>query len=333
MRIDIAKVEKLHLKHFSVPNTDKKDVINFPDFLIVGPQRTGTTWIYSNLCEHGDLRFSFPKELYFFNRVVEASQPVSLHKQVFNISHALKSPRYGLKELTKIAYFDHFRTFGLDAHDLRWYSRFFEHDRLRQTIDHVRGIDSPNSEEALIGEATASYATLPKTMIEDIISLNPDIKIVLMVRDPVQRAWSHAKKDLVRDSQNKSGVDPSIEDFQQFFSSAYQLGCGRYSEMIDNWNQCLPSGSLFVGNYRDISDRPAYLVQNILDHLGVTAPLPDYVSNRLDQPVNPTQGLAIPEELNDYLEALFADQKEWLRTYWQLKEASSPSVSAHQQAI
>lgn len=323
MRIDIAKVEKLDLKHFKVQNGDKRDVINFPDFLIVGPQRTGTTWIYSNLCEHGDLLFSFPKELYFFNRVAELSQPVSLHRQVFNVSHALRSPSYGLKELTKIAYFDQLRTFGLNAHDLRWYSRFFEHDVLRRTVDRVRGIDSPDSKEALIGEATASYATLPITMIEDIVLLNPEIKIILMVRDPVQRAWSHAKKDLVRDTHNRDGVEPSHEDFQQFFSSDYQLGCGRYSEMINSWNQCLPRGALFVGNYHDISSRPAYLVQNILDHLGVTSPLPDYVSERLGKPVNPTQGLAIPEELNDYLETLFADQKEWLRNYWQLQEANS----------
>ena len=35
-------------------------------------------------------------------------------------------------------------------------------------------------------------------LIDEVVTLNPEIRVVLMVRDPVERAWSHAKKDLVR---------------------------------------------------------------------------------------------------------------------------------------
>ncbi len=323
MQLDINSIASLNLNHFNVHTAPKKQVINFPDFLIVGPQRTGTTWIYSNLCEHPNLVFSFPKELYFFNRVAEKSLPVSLHKESFVLSQALSSPGYGLKELIKIAYFDSFRTLGIGAHDLRWYSKFFETDFLRRTIDTVRKVQSPMRSDGLMGEATASYATLPQSMIKDIVRLNPNIKIVLMVRDPVDRAWSHAKKDLVRDAHNGKKRAPTSEDFMSFFNAEYQIACGQYSKMIKNWQHCLPESALFIGKYEDIANRPAKLVRRILDHLGASEPLPEHVTARLDRPVNPTSGSSIPPDLRNHLELLFADEQEWLRDYWQSIDSGS----------
>src|SRR5512147_848625 len=39
----------------------------FPDFLIIGPQRTGTTWLHAHLRFHPQIFLSEPKELYFFS--------------------------------------------------------------------------------------------------------------------------------------------------------------------------------------------------------------------------------------------------------------------------
>ena len=38
-----------------------------PDFLIIGPQRTGTTWLHAHLRFHPQIFLSEPKELYFFS--------------------------------------------------------------------------------------------------------------------------------------------------------------------------------------------------------------------------------------------------------------------------
>src|SRR5688572_32354239 len=43
------------------------ELARFPDFLIVGPQRTGTSWLYVNLRFHPEIQLSRPKEIFFFS--------------------------------------------------------------------------------------------------------------------------------------------------------------------------------------------------------------------------------------------------------------------------
>ena len=45
------------------------DLSVFPDFLIIGPQRTGTTWLHRNLKEHPQVFVPFQKEIYYFNNL------------------------------------------------------------------------------------------------------------------------------------------------------------------------------------------------------------------------------------------------------------------------
>ena len=44
-----------------------EDLTRFPDFLILGPQRTGTTWLHAHLRYHPQIFLTEPKELYFFS--------------------------------------------------------------------------------------------------------------------------------------------------------------------------------------------------------------------------------------------------------------------------
>jgi hypothetical protein len=54
-----------------------EDLSRFPDFLIIGPQRTGTTWLHAHLRFHPQIFLSEPKELYFFSsRQSAASRPI-----------------------------------------------------------------------------------------------------------------------------------------------------------------------------------------------------------------------------------------------------------------
>jgi len=46
----------------------------------------------------------------------------------------------------------------------------------------------------LTGEVTPAYAILPEEKIKLINSWMPDVKIIFIMRDPVLRAWSQAKK-------------------------------------------------------------------------------------------------------------------------------------------
>ena len=43
------------------------DLGRFPDFFLLGPQRTGTTWLTQHLRTHPEIFFADPREVYFFS--------------------------------------------------------------------------------------------------------------------------------------------------------------------------------------------------------------------------------------------------------------------------
>jgi hypothetical protein len=257
--------------------SDGVDLRFFPDFLIVGPQRTGTTWLHAHLRYHPEIMLSEPKELFFFSSL-----------------KAPDSPRFRSNELSI-------------------YLRFFHEPPWRVALRNAISLwrYRQRYRPRVRGEATASYAALDRDVIEDIALLKPDIKVILMIRNPIDRAWSHAKKDLVRNRDRKFS-DVSAAEFEQFFRDPYQRQCARYVENIDNWSAALQPGHLLVGLFDDIDTRPEALLLEVMRFLGVTADR-RYVSTAVRARVNPTEASRIPEPYRRLLDELLRDDVHQLR--------------------
>jgi len=246
------------------------DISAFPDFLIVGPQRTGTTWLHANLRLHPELLLSEPKEVLFFNRLKEPEHP------------------------------------KFKSDELEWYLRCFREPlwraaaKMGHCLRHFRRPYWPR----LRGEASASYAALDTDIIDEIVAIQPDIKVMLMIRDPIERAWSHAKKDLVRNRKRKFD-DVSVEEFRAFFSDPYQLRCAQYVENYDNWNARLKAGNLFVGIFDDIARRPEELLREAMNFLAIDSD-DRFIGALAREEVNPAGGRPIPEDYRAMLIELLA---------------------------
>jgi hypothetical protein len=253
------------------------DLRYFPDFLIVGPQRTGTTWLHAHLRYHPQIMLSEPKELFFFSSL---KQP--------------DSPRHRSNELS-------------------WYLRFFHEPLWRVGLRNAISLwrYRERYRPRVRGEATASYAALDQEIIQEIATLKPDIKVILMIRNPIDRAWSHAKKDLVRNRDRKFAEVSAVE-FEQFFRDPYQRQCARYVENIDNWAASLQPEHLLVGLFDDVYLRPEALLLEVMHFLGVAADR-RYISEAVREPVNPTESSKIPEQHRRFLEELLHDDVRNLR--------------------
>lgn len=253
------------------------DLARFPDFLIVGPQRTGTTWLHAQLRYHPEIFLAEPKELFFFSR--------------------LKPPRHPKFQSDQLAWYLHFfrdppwRWLGKTAIALRRYGSLYR-PRVR-------------------GEATASYATLERDVIAEIAALNPEIKVIMMIRDPVERAWSHAKKDLVRKTKRRVPDVPE-QEFRDFFTDPYQRQCARYVDNCDNWASALRPGHLLVCFFDDVQAEPERLLLEVMAFLGVTSDR-RYLASDVRETVNPTEGTRIPEQYYRLLADLLAPDVAKLR--------------------
>lgn len=247
-----------------VPNQGK-DIVGFPDFFCIGPQRTGSTWLHSSLVRHPEVLMHRDKETFFFSTL---GNPLS--------------PRFRYPDLE--TYLDSFKdSFGelllKNYHALRRSGQIY----------------SPR----VIGESTASYCVLEPSVLEDIRILNPDLKIVMLLRDPVERAWSHANKDLVRDT----GKPATDDQYLEFFSRPDQLARADYLAIIERWRAILKPGNMILFPSKRIEYDPAGLITEVLKFLGVLRIAPPS-KRHLFSKQNPATGKPIPTGLRCKLEKI-----------------------------
>ncbi len=254
------------------------DLSHFPNFLVIGPQRTGTTWLYKNLIRHPEVFMSKEKEIHFFN-MLNKTQHVKYRSA-----------------------------------DLGWYLKFFYDTPLSYVQKYLscylryQKVYKPK----IRGEACASYAAMEEDLVSEVITLNPEIKIILMIRDPLQRAWSHAKKDLVKRRRLQSINEVSEDEIEYFLKDPYQVACGKYTMAIDKWSTQLQDGNLFIGLFDEIIHAPKELLKKIFIFLGL-----DYDAayvQAAEVQVNTTSTDTLPLQYSKMLYAIFQDELEELNS-------------------
>lgn len=252
--------------HYVKVDNPALDVQYFPGFMIVGPQRTGTTWLYNNLRPHPQIMMSVPKEIHFFNKLNEPQHP-------------------------------RFRSDKLD-----WYLSFFHESTsatARKRIACLLQYGEPYR-PTVRGEATASYAVLDREVIQEISVLNPRIRIIMMIRNPVERAWSHAKMYFIQERKRRL-ERVTDKEFAAFFSESYQLRCAQYTRNIDRWLSCIGKESLFIGLFDDLERRPIRLLLDLMSFLGVKSDK-KYIDSESMKTIKAPVGL--PRKYRNMIESL-----------------------------
>ena len=181
----------------------------FPDFLGIGAQKSGTTWLHVNLQLHPEIFMPEQKELHYFDSV----------------------PHRG------------------------WYyyrSQFNGHDGRK------------------CGEITPAYGILPRATIRDIHRERPDLKLILLLRNPIERAWSGATMDLA-DRHGRTVAEIPQHEFEAYLRTQGSIQRGTYSAIIDRWTEFFPSEQLFVGFFESIQEQPEQLFRAVLDPIGVSS--------------------------------------------------------------
>lgn len=244
----------------------------FPDFFCIGPQRTGSTWLHTNLVKHPEILMHRDKETFFFSTLGRPDLPRFRYKCLDDYLASFKDCFF--ERLLK------------NYHSLRRRKRLY----------------SPH----IIGESTASYCVLQDSIINYITVLNPDLKVIVLLRDPLERAWSHAKKDLIRDT----GRQASIEEFLQFCSSQEQLNRADYAGILARWQRHLKPGHCLITRGERITSDPEGLLRDVLTFLGAHDCRPPSLRH-ITTRQNPTAGLKIPHAVRAELELILRPHLEF----------------------
>jgi len=201
----------------------------------------------------------------------------------------------------EIEYFSAHLDYPLD-----WYLNHF--------VRQVRPTAPPSGTSPVLGEKSARYCSIAPDRIRLVHRLLPDAKLILMTRDPVTRHWSQAKRFFSKRRFNKreGGVlaIPRQELFD-FFERTRPLG--EFSTMIANWLEVYPPRQLLIVSQEQTLARPRETYDAVLDHIGASRDYDQAAVTLLRAETNLGPKLQMPADVAEYLEAMFALERDRLR--------------------
>lgn len=147
-----------------------------------------------------------------------------------------------------------------------------------------RGHFPVRSRTRLVGEASPSYLLHPLAPARA-AALLPDVRVIALLRNPVDRALSHYRHEveLVREplsfedalEQEEERMRGEIERMVAdpgYFSHAWwnhsYLARGRYAEQLERWLAAFPREQLLVLQSEQLFERPAETYARVLEFLG-----------------------------------------------------------------
>ena len=189
---------------------NKNRSINKPDFLGIGAQKAGTSWLFEWLEKHPEIFIPQEKEIHFWDKKYNYNKGYNWYEGLFSSANCLQKK----------------------------------------------------------GEITPAYAILEKNKIKEIKEYAPDLRIFYSMRNPMDRAWSHA---IMLASREKLDIE-SLPDqwFINQFNSKNSLLRGDYEHCLKNWFFYFNSNQILMFLFDDIENRSREVLASVSSHIGVS---------------------------------------------------------------
>ena len=141
------------------------------------------------------------------------------------------------------------RRYFCGGYDDQWYASLFE-----------------PGEGKVTGEITPVYGTLKPEKIEHISKIMPKVKIIYIMRNPVDRMWSNIKH-ILRHQRRRINSYP-LDEFIGLIEDKYNKLQGEYLKVIDNWQVYFPKEQIFIGFFEEIVNAPEEILLRLYRFLG-----------------------------------------------------------------
>ncbi|HWC96695.1 MAG TPA: sulfotransferase [Candidatus Sulfopaludibacter sp.] len=219
-----------------------------PNFFLVGAPKAGSTSLYHHLDRHPQIYMSPIKEPCYFSTEIRPHHfSASLQQQVARDTEALD--RYLAGPMTQ-------KLPGAMVQHWDDYLRLF----------------AAASDHKAIGEASVCYlwsSTAPVNIRAQI----PDAKILIVLRNPVERAFSqyiHCVSMGRLHASLHDHIQASLRNRDPKFSMEFPfLELGRYHGQIQRYRDHFPAASICISFFEDYRDRPRETLATVLRFLNV----------------------------------------------------------------
>lgn len=198
-------------KQLILRNVLTVDKLKFPQFICIGAQKAGTTWLYRNLKKHPQISLR-QKEYHFYDKFYD--QPIEA------------------------------------------YSAFFKTNKNR-----------------VAGDITPSYCLIPDERIQLMHKVNPNARIIFMMRNPIDRAWSGLLMRFFKAEESEHKV-LNEKVMLNYLRKSQVAQRGFYTDSIDRFSKAFGHNQVRVFDFDRIALNPYDLLKDIFEFIGVDDTIP-----------------------------------------------------------
>jgi len=262
------------------------------DFLCIGAQKGGTTWLNEQLLRHSDVCLPPVKEVHYFNYLdCEADRDWIPDHYERPAREFMKQAiaTYDPIDWRRVGYFAEILQRLHDGQvDASWYDLVF-----RECGDR----------ECVKGDITPAYLRLSSAGIQRVYDHNPKARLIAMLREPVARSISAARMMLKR----QKLASPSDDQWRSVLKGYGVINKSQYGPQLQNWMARFPRDQLLVLPFEMIGHIPGKVADCVCDFLQISRFAPDDV---LSEAVHVGKRYEVPSWVVERLEAQLAPARQ-----------------------
>ncbi len=232
-------------------------------FVCIGAQKAGTSWIHHNLSGHPALSFPPVKEVHYFDQVHLGTRAL-MRKRAHLAGELEKEAPAAVESYLKKGRLPDDPGLGAGLHfacapvNDSWYLDLFDRDRLAVDI-------------------TPAYSVLPEEGFRHMDRLAADVKVVFVLRNPVERILSQLRykhSESLRLYQGRPPRDLSRVRDEELISMARSRGVlarTDYAATIDRLYRVFARERIKILYYETLCSSPESFLHRLQEFLGISS--------------------------------------------------------------
>jgi Sulfotransferase family len=295
-------------------------MFNSPSFLIIGPAKTGTTWLYEQLKHVRGIEMPPIKEISFFKEV-HFKEMISANKGNYP-----ETPEPGGVELSETNIKGTSQRFK-KRHKAHMHTAFkqgrFFWGLLCRYFPRNKGLLSwylysklfIGKSGGLSGDISPPYFTLSESIIALIRKRFPNLKVVIIIREPAERAWSNIRMNYQTE---KDLGAMTMEDYVKTDTCRKRyMAQGNYQQTITRWEKHILPNHIQYLFYDDLATDARKFLQQFLDFLQPGLRITQLIESKIGEGKEHKMPESVHEELvkNNLDQYQFLAQKFGPGTY------------------
>lgn len=220
-----------------------------PDFLCIGMPKCGTSTLQVLFKERTEIYVSPVKEIKFFahNKI---GYDGGLRNFLFSKHWAARQERRAVAQIAKqvatgkedLKRLNWAVSFATAQRDLEWYLNLFPKNRIS-------------------GDISPCYHMLDDDEVQNLKNHLPNLKIVILLRNPFEQLWSHCRM-----STRAVRIDDEVAFYRE--KVEYQMNiCRRYVDLVERWQNAYGPDNVIIDYLENLSADPAEVLSRIVSFI------------------------------------------------------------------